>query len=62
LRDFELEVYFSEWELSAKYHMTASDIESMTIAELLAMDPGESVETFGQQWLGYTETWGSLAL
>jgi len=62
MRDFALEVYFSKWEFSAKFHMTASDIESMTIAELLAMAPGESLEAFGQQWLGYTETWGSPEL
>jgi len=62
MRDFALEVYFSKWEFFAKYHMTASDIESMTIAELLAMAPGQSLESFGRQWLGYTETWGNPTL
>lgn len=31
-RDFALEVYFARWEFRAKYHMTASDAESLTLA------------------------------
>lgn len=58
MRDFALEVYFSKWEFTAKYHMTASDIESMTIAELLNMSGETDLNAFGEQWLGYTETYG----
>lgn len=58
MRDFALEVFFSKWEFAAKYHMTASDIESMTIGELLDMVPGSDLSAFKQQWLGYTETFG----
>lgn len=35
MRDFELEVYFSEWEFVAEHHMTASDAESLSMAELM---------------------------
>jgi len=58
MRDFELERYFSKWEFKAKYHMTASDIESMSISELLAMASKEDNDAFNHQWLGYTETYG----
>ena len=58
MRDFALEVYFSEWEFTAKYHMTASDIESMTLSDLLSMASPEDRQAFEQQWLGYAETYG----
>lgn len=68
MRDFALEVFLSEWEFTAKYHMTASDIESMTISELLALDPEVGVEVggsafpLGELWLGYTESYGAMDL
>lgn len=58
MRNFALERYFSKWEFSAKYHMTASDIESMSLSDLLKMASEEDKEAFNNQWLGYTETWG----
>ncbi|MEL7296633.1 MAG: aminotransferase class I/II-fold pyridoxal phosphate-dependent enzyme [Pseudomonadota bacterium] len=58
MRNFALETYFSEWEFKARYHMTASDAESMTIAELLAL-AGESPSVLTDLKLGYTETWGA---
>ncbi|MGH6880753.1 aminotransferase class I/II-fold pyridoxal phosphate-dependent enzyme [Hypericibacter sp.] len=59
LPDFELETYFSRWEFKARYHLTASDAQSLTLRELLAMaDPAE-VEAFDRLWLGYTETFGA---
>lgn len=58
MRDFELERYFSNWEFSARYHLTASDIESMSISELLALASDEDRDAFDSQWLGYTETFG----
>ncbi len=61
MRNFELEVYLSQWEFHAKYHMTASDIESMTLSDLLAMDP-YAQQNLDSLWLGYTESYGSKAL
>jgi aspartate/methionine/tyrosine aminotransferase len=58
MRDFALERYFSKWEFTAKYHMTASDIESMSLSELLSMATPEDRKAFADQWLGYTETYG----
>ena len=37
MRDFALEVYFSKWEFAAKYNLTGSDGENMTLAQLLAL-------------------------
>ena len=62
MRNFQLEVYLSKWEFHAKYHMTASDIESMTLSELLAMAPEDDQKALGDLWLGYTETYGSKQL
>ena len=62
MRDFGLEVFFSRWEFNAKHHMTASDLESMSLSELLAMASPEDKVAFENLWLGYTETWGAPAL
>lgn len=58
MRDFALETWFSKWEFNARYHMTASDIESFSLPELLEMGTPEERECIQSLWLGYTETWG----
>ncbi|NLR97998.1 aminotransferase class I/II-fold pyridoxal phosphate-dependent enzyme [Rhizobium sp. P38BS-XIX] len=62
LPDFKLETYFSKWEFTARYHMTASDAQSMTMAELLAMATPEQRNAHDNLWLGYTETFGDPEL
>ncbi|MGV1761035.1 aminotransferase class I/II-fold pyridoxal phosphate-dependent enzyme [Rhizobium sp. A22-96] len=62
LPDFKLETHFSKWEFSARYHMTASDAQSMTMAELLDMATSEQRSAYDNLWLGYTETFGDPAL
>ena len=62
MRDFALEVFLAGWEFTAPYHMTASDIESMTVADLLALAMPEDRNALDTLWLGYTETWGSREL
>ena len=59
LPDFRLETHFSKWEFKARYHMTASDAESLSLGALLAMATPEQRESFDGMWLGYTETWGA---
>jgi len=44
-----------------RYLLCASDCESLTIQELLDLEPG-AAERFGRHWLGYTETQGAPAL
>jgi len=62
MRNFELEIHFSKWEFKAKYHMTASDMESMPLKDLMAMATPEEKSGFENLWLGYTETWGDDVL
>lgn len=62
MRNFELEVYFSAWEFKARHHMTASDVESMSLNDLLRMAEEEDREHFQDCWLGYTRTWGDPEL
>lgn len=62
MRDFALERYFSKWEFTARYHLTASDMQSMPLSELLQLASDADREAFAHQWLGYTETWGNPEL
>jgi aspartate/methionine/tyrosine aminotransferase len=62
MRDFALEVYFSKWEFAAKYHLTASDLQSMTLAQLLEYATPEDRDRFHNLHLGYTETYGAPTL
>lgn len=59
MRNFELETYFSKWEFTARHHMTASDVQSMSLDDLLTMAGTSAAESLGDLWLGYTETWGA---
>ena len=59
LPDFRLETHFSKWEFKARYHMTASDAESMSLQELLSYASPEERAEFDDMWLGYTETFGA---
>ncbi|MFC2133091.1 aminotransferase class I/II-fold pyridoxal phosphate-dependent enzyme [Bacteroidota bacterium] len=61
ISDFKLERYFAEYEFNVKYLLCSSDCESLTIKDLLALEPGAE-EKFHQQWLGYTEYEGNPKL
>jgi aspartate/methionine/tyrosine aminotransferase len=62
LRPFALEVFFSKWEFTARHHLCASDMQSMTLSELLAMADPADHSAWDRLYLGYTETWGSPTL
>jgi hypothetical protein len=59
LPEFRLESRFSKWEFKARYHLTASDAESLSLRDLMAMATGAEREEFETLWLGYTETFGA---
>lgn len=61
IKEFALERYFAKYEFVAKYLLSSSDCEAMTIQDLLALQPGAD-EQFQRLWLGYTETQGSPTL
>ncbi|GAA2905543.1 aminotransferase class I/II-fold pyridoxal phosphate-dependent enzyme [Nonomuraea rubra] len=62
LPDFRLEVYFSRWEFTARHHLTASDAQTMTMGELLALAGPEDLHAWETLTLGYTETYGDPEL
>jgi aspartate/methionine/tyrosine aminotransferase len=57
IKTFELERYFAQYEFSAPYLLGISDCESLSVSELLALEPG-SESGLSQCWLGYTESKG----
>ncbi|MGV3622986.1 MAG: aminotransferase class I/II-fold pyridoxal phosphate-dependent enzyme [Archangium sp.] len=61
IRDFALERFFAKYEFSVKYLACASDPDSMSIRELLALDPKAS-EQFMSMGLGYGDSRGSASL
>lgn len=62
LPDFRLETYFSRWEFTARYHLTASDAQTMSMVDLLALADDVDREAWESLSFGYTETFGDPAL
>src|SRR5580658_1850988 len=62
MRDFSLEVYFSRWEFTARHHLTASDSEGLSLAELLTFADAEDRRSWETVRLGYTDHRGALRL
>lgn len=58
LPPFRLETYFAKWEFSAKYHLTASDAQTMSVRELLALADDDGRRRWDELTLAYTETRG----
>ncbi|MEM6626761.1 MAG: pyridoxal phosphate-dependent aminotransferase [Pseudomonadota bacterium] len=59
LPDFVLETYLGKWEFAADHHMTASDAQSHSIGEILALAGPEALQAFLDTPLSYTEPWGA---
>lgn len=62
LPDFKLETYMSRWEFNSRYHMTASDVETLTLTDLLDMAEPADRAAWDSLRLGYIETFGTPAL
>jgi DNA-binding transcriptional MocR family regulator len=58
---FKIERYFARYEFDVDYVMCGSDCESMTIEDILALEP-DAADRFHRLWLGYTESLGSPSL
>ena len=58
---FRIEEYMGLYEFSAQYLLSSSDAESVTIADLLALEPGAH-DAFLQLRCGYTESPGAPSL
>ena len=61
LPPFKLERFFAKYEFNTEYLLCSSDCESMSVADLLAME-SEAPDKFQNVWLGYTESPGSPTL
>jgi aspartate/methionine/tyrosine aminotransferase len=61
LRPFKLERFFARYEFSTRYLLCASDPESMSVDELLALEPG-AADRLRALRLGYTESRGAPSL
>jgi aspartate/methionine/tyrosine aminotransferase len=59
LPEFRLETYLGRWEFSARHHMTASDAESLSVRELLALGGDTALDALLDQRLSYTEPYGA---
>jgi len=55
---FRIEEYMAKYEFAAKYLLSSSDAESVSIADLLALEPGAH-DAFLKHWCGYTESPGA---
>jgi len=62
LPDFRLEVHLGRWEFHARHHLTASDAQTLTVGELLALGGDEAREALDALPLTYGPTWGTDAL
>ncbi|GAB5493196.1 MAG: pyridoxal phosphate-dependent aminotransferase [Phototrophicaceae bacterium] len=58
LAPFKLERYFAQHEFSAPYLLSPSDIDPLTMPELLAMASEDRRHQWDNLWLGYTESQG----
>ncbi len=62
LKPFKLERYFARYEFKVQYLLSASDCESLSLRELLALADPDSLARWEQLRLGYTESQGHPAL
>ena len=60
--DFKLERFFALHELSSAYLLSASDCESLTVEDLLALEGDDAAERLASLRLGYGDAAGDPAL
>ena len=58
LPDFQIEKFFAKYEFSAPYILSASDMESMTIPEILALADDECLNLWNTLPMSYTQVNG----
>src|SRR5260370_13254846 len=58
---FRIEEYMGKHEFSAQYLLSSSDAESVTIEEILSLEPGAH-DAFLKHWCRYTESPGAPRL
>jgi aspartate/methionine/tyrosine aminotransferase len=61
IRPFAIERFYERWEFRAELMLSSSDCESLSVNDLLALEP-DAQERLRELDLGYTEVAGSLEL
>ena len=62
IADFALERYFARWEFAVRHVLCASDAETLSMTELLALADDDGLRRWSELRLGYTESLGLPAL
>ncbi len=62
ISSFKIERFFSKYEFGAKYLMSSSDCDGLSLEYVLSLASDEEMELWKNVKLGYTETRGSLLL
>lgn len=62
IRNSEIEVFFSKYEFNVAYNAGGSDLQSVTISDLINLCSDKEKEAWNNFYLGYTETYGSPGL
>jgi len=62
IADFTLERYFARWEFAVRYVLCASDVQPVSLKELLELADDDARERWERLSLGYTESLGLPAL
>lgn len=62
LPEFRLESYFAVWEFKARYHLTASDAQTLALSELLEMADEGDRRRWASLSLGYIPSEGTREL
>ena len=62
MREFALEAYFTRWQGRARHQLAASESETLSLAELVAVASDEDRRRWETLQLGYTEASGSFWL
>jgi aspartate/methionine/tyrosine aminotransferase len=62
IADFTLERYFARWEFNARYLLCASDVEGLSLQEVLAIADKPTRALWDDLRLGYTESLGNPLL
>ena len=58
IADFTLERFFARWEFAVRFVLCASDVQPLTLSELLALADDDARQRWERLSLGYTESLG----
>lgn len=62
IAEFALERFFARWEFAVRYNLAASDVEPLSLSELLSFADADCRHRWNTLSLGYTESLGLPAL